>query len=615
MRVRRGLSLAEFVALTTGYDGAMRRFQIAFFVVLCAAAARAGETVAETWGVVHMMGTPVGHAHTVVRTTAEHIETTSVMKMTIKRLGAVITVEMTQDTVERPDGRLVSMRNSQKMSAAETKTAITFKDGKAHMVTTTMGAPRESTLDCPADAVGPSRIERLQKELAGRPGATAEVTTFSPELGGGARLVITVVGEEETELLDGEKRTLTRIEVEPDKAPIKQVVWMTKDGETLKTRVAVGGVVIETYTTTREQALGAKSEELTPDLFKRMLIVAKHPVPHARRVDTALLEIRAEGSLPELAGPNQVVEATREGIARVRIRRARPPRGGTRPLEPAEAYAGCLDANSMIQSDAPEIVSIARDVVGNEKDAWRAARTLEGWVHENLTEKNLGVGFASALEVCRNREGDCTEHSVFLAALCRAAGIPARVAMGLEYIAGVWAGHAWNEVWIDGRWYALDATNGQGSVDPLHLRLSAMTLKDADMGREFLSLATWIGKLEIDVLEVTHNGRTLRPAAPEAVTVEGDRYVNRLWGFAFTKPEAYEFDRKAPQGMSMRVLTLFGGTVGGNKVEIQIDVFDAPAGGDLPAFLEKLKFPATRAAEVDGRPARRTTVQRVVHQG
>jgi len=588
----------------------MRRFQIALLVTLCAAAARAGETVEETWSVVHMMGKPVGHAHTVVRTTAEHVETTVDTKMTIKRLGAEMTVESTERTVERPDGRLVSTRTSQKMSTVATTTEITFKDGKARMITTTMGAPREVTVDCSAAAVGPARLEEIAKELVNQPGARAEAGTFRQELGGDVRMTISVIGEEETELLDGQKRTLTRIEAVPDKAPIKTVTWLTKDGETLKTQVAVGGLLIEAYTTTRERALGAKSEELTPDLFKRMLIVAEHPVAYARRADTALLKVRCEGSLPELAGANQVVEATRDGVAHVRIRRARPPRGGTRPLEPADAYAGCLEANSMIQSDAPEIQAIAREVVGDTKDAWRAAQTLERWVHKNLTEKNLGVGFASALEVCRNREGDCTEHSVFLAALCRAAGIPARVAMGFEYIAGTWAGHAWNEVWIDGRWYPLDATNGHGSVDALHLTLSTMTLKDADMGREFLGIAAWIGKLEIDVEEMTYRDRTLRPAAPEAVTVEGARYVNRLWGVALTRPAAYEFDRKTPPGLSMRLVKLFGRTGAGKRVEIDIDVLDAPADGDWLALLGRMQWPASQEAEVDGRPARRATLAR-----
>jgi len=340
MRVRRGFSLAALASLTTGYDDAMHRFQIVFFAALLAASVHAeeplAEAVEESWGVLHMMGKPVGHVHTVVRTAAEHVETTIVSKMKIKRLGAEITVEQNQHVVERLDGRLVSMRSVQKMSASETKSEITFKDGKAHMVTTTMGTRHEAALDCPADAVGPARIERLQKGMSKKPGTRVEASTFASELGGAMRLTITVVGEEETELLDGERRTLTRIETRPDKVPITTVLWVTKDGDMLKMQVAIGALLVETYTTTRERALGAGSEELPPDLFQRMLIVARHPVPYPRRADTARLEIRTEGSLPELAGSNQVVEETRDGAAYVRIRRAQPPRGGTRPLEPAD---------------------------------------------------------------------------------------------------------------------------------------------------------------------------------------------------------------------------------------------------------------------------------------
>ncbi len=50
---------------------------------------------------------------------------------------------------------------------------------------------------------------------------------------------------------------------------------------------------------------------------------------------------------------------------------------------------------------------------------------MERFVNREVTKKNFSQTFASAAEVARSRKGDCTEHAVFLMALCRARGIPA----------------------------------------------------------------------------------------------------------------------------------------------------------------------------------------------
>lgn len=76
----------------------------------------------------------------------------------------------------------------------------------------------------------------------------------------------------------------------------------------------------------------------------------------------------------------------------------------------------------------------------------------------------LAVGYASASEVIQTLKGDCTEHSVLLVALCRAVGIPARAASGILYVDSwlgekrVFGGHQWTQVYLDGKWYDVDAT-------------------------------------------------------------------------------------------------------------------------------------------------------------
>ena len=149
-----------------------------------------------------------------------------------------------------------------------------------------------------------------------------------------------------------------------------------------------------------------------------------------------------------------------------------------RPTRPREDD---LRPNNFIQSDDPLIVADAKKAAGGETDPWRVAVALERYVDREVKDKNLTQAFATAAEVAKSREGDCTEHAVFLAALCRARGIPARVAIGLVYMqgGGAFGYHMWTEAYIDRRWIPIDATLAQGGIGAGHLEIAHTNLKGA----------------------------------------------------------------------------------------------------------------------------------------
>ena len=120
-----------------------------------------------------------------------------------------------------------------------------------------------------------------------------------------------------------------------------------------------------------------------------------------------------------------------------------------------------------------------------------------------IQAKNFGQGFASAADVAKSLEGDCTEHSVLVAALCRAAGIPARVAFGLVYSARDkgFAFHMWNEAWVAGRWIPLDATLGLGGIGAAHIKLTHSNLTDQGAEAAVLRIIQVINQLEIEVID------------------------------------------------------------------------------------------------------------------
>lgn len=130
-----------------------------------------------------------------------------------------------------------------------------------------------------------------------------------------------------------------------------------------------------------------------------------------------------------------------------------------------------LKSDAFAQSDHPEVIKLAREIVKGETNAYRAAQKINRWVYKNI-DKKYQDSF-SALDTLKSRQGECQAHSQLFAALARAQGIPTRMAYGLVYLSS-WGGflyHQWPEVWV-GRWVALDPTLGQETADATHIKLA-----------------------------------------------------------------------------------------------------------------------------------------------
>jgi transglutaminase-like putative cysteine protease len=177
-----------------------------------------------------------------------------------------------------------------------------------------------------------------------------------------------------------------------------------------------------------------------------------------------------------------------DGVLQV-VREALP---GTAAAD-AALPARWIAPSPFIESDDPAIVSRARTIAAGEADPVARARRLVDWVHGHVTPEPA-MTVPSAREVLRTRRGDCNEHAVLVAALARAAGIPARVVAGLVHAGDGFAWHAWNELWL-GRWVSADAVFDQLPADATHVKL-------VEGGPErHLELAELVGQLEFAVVD------------------------------------------------------------------------------------------------------------------
>jgi transglutaminase-like putative cysteine protease len=158
-----------------------------------------------------------------------------------------------------------------------------------------------------------------------------------------------------------------------------------------------------------------------------------------------------------------------------------------------------LAPDRFIQSDHATIRAIADSIKAAHAGAgdWELAREMARWVNHHITEKNYAQGFASALEACETRTGDCTEHSMLLTALLRAAGIPARPVVGLAYAQGQFVGHMWAEAWVDG-WRSLDALDLD--LAPIRIRVSASQGEAVDH-RALMEAYSVVGGMTAEVID------------------------------------------------------------------------------------------------------------------
>jgi transglutaminase-like putative cysteine protease len=173
---------------------------------------------------------------------------------------------------------------------------------------------------------------------------------------------------------------------------------------------------------------------------------------------------------------------------------------------PGEAGEEFLKSCTFINSEDAKVRELAERAVGKETDAWKKAQLVERWVHDNMRLNNA-TPITTASQTARDLEGDCRHHALLAAALCRAAGVPSRTAVGLIYVnhrqrGPVMAFHMWTEVWVRGQWLAIDGTLGQGSVGADHVKIADHSWCDVQSLTPLLPVTRVLGKIAMEVVRV-----------------------------------------------------------------------------------------------------------------
>ncbi len=480
-------------------------------LLLVSSRATAAEQEYERYAVVLINDQRVGFSRESGTVVDQTLVTSTEMVLRIARFDDELRVSIVTEFVESLDGEPISMRSTTDMGGSETTEAYVWKGDK--VVHTTINSTRRTVReqDAPAGVwLTPGEVSEFVSKRIEAGADSVVYSTIDPSTGLDRVLnTLTREGTQDIEIL-GETVTAVRWTVVQSIMPdLKMVNFTDAAGQTLRSEMPFGGLNMVMVHTTREDAL---KDVPAVEVMGSTLVKPKGTIesPRTRRRAVYRLSSQVAGqTLPDFPSTgSQRVEQLDSGDLRVTIDLDRP-----LDADPADAEDERYTRATTAADSTDEAVRalVKRALAGTPDDASSAAKAeaMRRFVFRFITDKQLGIGFASASQVAQNPAGDCTEHAVLLAAMLRAAGIPSRAANGLIFVdqfgdgQEVFGYHMWTQALVtdeQGRlvWKDFDAS-WPNAMDATHITTSVTDLADDTMLDSYAHIARLLGVLAIEV--------------------------------------------------------------------------------------------------------------------
>ncbi|UCF32830.1 MAG: transglutaminase domain-containing protein, partial [Phycisphaerales bacterium] len=494
------------------------------FLLLVAEVARSAEAIdprnppeglfSDEWLEVHLGGSKIGYGHNTCRREGDAVHTATEMHLRIGRAGQAIELGVKQKSKETVDGTPLAFSSEMDFSAQTLAMKGTIADGVVKVTTSQAGIEQTQEYDFPDGALMSWGLLREGLIRGYKPGVEYTLDVYEPQsMLNAAIKTITKIGDWEEFDHRGQKLRGMRAEatmVMPV-GTMRMTSWVAADGTVLKGELpfpGVGDLVL--YSVDEATALG---DFMPPEIFMTTTITVPRIDTQKARAIKFRVTLKDQATEPlELPTTGmQKPKVINDRAAEVIVMRQR--HVGPANIEYAApsdpALREYLDSNLSMNLEDPELIKVAKEASGGAKDPFELADNLRRFARDYISNKSLDIGFATAGEVCRTREGDCSEHGVFLAALGRVNGLPSRVVVGLAY-APIFGGatdimgyHMWTQFYINGEWYDFDAALGdEREPSPARIAFAVSSLKHAGLVELSLALIGKMGLIDLEVVEV-----------------------------------------------------------------------------------------------------------------
>ncbi len=500
-----------------------------------------GKPVFEEWVTVVMDGKRCGFGSTITTQidtpTGSQYLTVHQEQFVIKRSSSLLKITETSKVTEDAEGGVLSFSQINQGAGSDIE-STGVREGD-ELVVSSRGQTQRYQVPR-LGALGPEAVHRLEIAVPLKPGQLFSFNTFESDYPQAPVLESGKIEGLETRDIRGTQRRLWKVTSATNVMPaMLATTWVDDQNPDVESLVIIPGIGnMHEYVTDRAECM-KQPEGL--DIFSSSLIRPQRAIPSPGDQASAVFRLTSVDLSKKLTLWNQDGQHVLSSVpgsseVEVTLPRSTPadvtwqlPHADTPELHPY------LQTSAYLEVDSPEIQALARQAVGSEKNPVFAAHLIERFVRNYITKKDLDIGFASALETARSREGDCTEHAVLCAALGRAAGLPTRCVLGFGYVppgvdaptlsksvdkdTGLFAFHMWAEAWIGtDQWVPMDAA--LDGFDVGHIAITKTSLGGVDPLVD-LSAPLWqlMENLKIEVLKTESKSEAAAALSRQAPSV------------------------------------------------------------------------------------------------
>ena len=442
----------------------------------------------DVWMNVFQNGRKIGFSHSIMIQTSNGYTIQETVQLKINTMGMVQEITLNTKGSLLKDLSLSSFEFRMNSGRFQFRASGTAKDRILSIQTDAGGRIQNLDLELENRIYLPAGMVHSIGALNLKPNEVISFSIFDPISMGQETIDVRMMGKENIQIM-GQDHPAKKISF--TFKGNSQLAWIGEKGEVLRESGLLG---IEMERTTRADALYGLPVEASQDLTKVASVESNRVIKNPDRLNR--LSLRVEGIDQEDFSLDGFRQTFKNNVLTV-IKESLP---GAEDLQttPETVSDEYLAPTPLIQSDHPKIQRLAKRVTDSARNPLEKIEQLADWVHRKIKKRPV-LSVPDALSTLKNRMGDCNEHSVLLAALARAAGIPARVETGLVYLTDRFYYHAWNLVYI-GEWITVDALYGQIPADVTHLRFTSAS---THLPMDLIGL---IGKVKIHIIDMELDG-------------------------------------------------------------------------------------------------------------
>jgi hypothetical protein len=275
--------------------------------------------------------------------------------------------------------------------------------------------------------------------------------------------------------INGEKtitvqgKTVTAKEIEIIDPRLSTLVYVSGKGDVLKVTSSIG---IEMIPMDEVTALSASGEGGSPDLANLTSIAPSPAITTPDRLTQLKIRLKSE-KLPNVVSDGQQIAKKVGDAWEIDIRPKQLAGEKSVSIEQArQARPDWVKPSHLIPCNTQEFKKLARSIIGKKTDVRSSALAIRQWVNGRMGF-NAGIGvLRDAAEILKTSEGVCRDYAILTATICRAAGIPTRLASGLVNFDGNFYYHAWVEVYTGFDWVPMDSVPSDPKFTATHVKLS-----------------------------------------------------------------------------------------------------------------------------------------------